>query len=100
MQGQTKVQINEIPPRKLTKLSDGYEVVNNDGTIKIVLRHVTVMDGSMESGFYSSILWVKEDNGWVKGDASKNYKTKEEFIKAISESEEFTQACREFDSIF
>ena len=98
MQGQQKVNISELRPSKLIKTADGYEVLSNDGTIKIQLRHTTVMDGSMESDFYHTVMWIMEDGGWLKVNSTQNYRTKEEFIRTIDESEDFTQAMAEFNS--
>ena len=98
MQGQQRVNINEQKPSKLIETTDGYEVLSNDGTTKIQLRHTTVMEGSMENAFYYTVMWIMEDGGWVKVSNTQNYRTKEEFIKAIAESEDFTQAMAEFNS--
>ena len=83
-------------PSKIVIHPDGYEVINNDGTIKVALQRTTVMNDSMESSFYHTIMWVKEDKGWTLVNNTESYKTKEEFIKAIEEAEEFSQAYREY----
>lgn len=85
-------------PSKFIKRPDGYEVTNNDGTVKVVLRRTLVMDGGMESSFYHTVMWVDEGNGWIKVSNMQSYRTKEEFIKAISEAEDFTQAIEEYRS--
>ncbi len=97
MQGQQKINIIEQRVPKFTERSGCYEVISNDSSIKIVLRHISVMDGSMESGFYSTRMWIKEDNAWIEVNNTKNYNTKEEFIKDISASEDFTQAIRDYE---
>ena len=96
MRGQSKIDISEQKPLKFTALTDGYEMVSNDATVKILLRRITVMDGFMESGFYSTKLWIKEDNGWIEANNTKNYTTKEEFITDMEGSEDFTQALRDY----
>lgn len=83
-------------PSKFVERANGYEVINNDGTVKIALCHTTVMDGSMESGFYYTVMWVLEDGGWTKVSNTQSYRSKEEFINAISDSEDFTQALSEY----
>ena len=97
MQGQQRVNISEQKPSKFIVLTDGYEVLSNDATIKIILRPVTIMDGSMESGFYSTQMWIKEGDGWLSVSNTKNYGSKEEFIKDIIGSEDFTQAMRDYE---
>ena len=97
MQGQQRINISENKPSKFIELSDGYEMISNDATIKIVLSKITVMDGSMESGFYSTKLWIKEDDGWIKVSDTSNYPTKEKFIEKMYESEDFTQAMRDYE---
>jgi hypothetical protein len=95
MKGQERVNITEERPSKFVEGTDGYEVTSNDETIRIQLRHATVMDGGMESDFYHTEMWVKEDNGWIRANNVQNYKTKKEFIDAIRDVEEFTQAIAE-----
>lgn len=97
MQGQRKISISEQKPSKLMVYNDGYEAVSNDGSMKIQLRHTVVMDGSIESGFYYTVIWIKEDNGWIKTNGSKSYKTKEEFISDIRNAEEFTEAVKDYE---
>ena len=97
MQGQQKTNITEQKVPKFSILSDSYEVISNDATIKIVLRPVSVMEGSMERDFFSTKMWIKEGDGWVLVNNTKNYNSKEEFIKDISSSEHFTQAIRDYE---
>lgn len=96
MQGQQRINISEQKPAKFIELADGYEVLSNDSTIKIILRPVTIMDGSMESGFYATTMSIKEGDGWIAVNNTKNYGSKEEFIKDIIGSEDFTQAVMEY----
>ena len=97
MQSQQRVNITEQKPSKFIELADGYEVLSNDSTIKIVLHKVTVMDGAMDSTFYSTRMWIDEGNGWLSVGNTQNYRTKEEFIGKIRESEDFTQAARDYE---
>lgn len=83
-------------PSKFVERPDGYEVTNNDGTVKVALCHTTVMDGSMESGFYYTEMWVLEDGGWIKVSNTQSYRSKEEFLKAIEESGDFSEATSEY----
>lgn len=96
MIGQQKVNINEHKPSKFIENADGYEVTSNDGTVKIALRHMTTLDGSMESGFYYTVIWVLEDGGWTKVNNTQSYRTKQEFLNALEESEGFAEAFSEY----
>ena len=96
MIGQQKVNISEEKPAKYIPHTNGCEVISNDEQMKIELRHITVMDGSMESDFYHTTMWIKEDGGWLMVNNTNSYKTQEEFISAISQVEEFTQAMRDY----
>lgn len=96
MKGQSKIDISEQKPSKFTELSDGYEMINNNSTMKIVLHSVTVMDNAMESSFYSTRIWIKEDNGWIEVKGTKNYPTKDGFIEDMSKAEDFTEAMRDY----
>ena len=98
MIGQQKIDINEQKPSKLMVQPGGYEVVSNDGVLRIQLRHEMVMDGSMESDFYATTVWVKEGDGWIKTSTTQSYRTKEEFIRSISDVEDFSEAMAEFNS--
>lgn len=98
MKGQQKRNIIEMIPPKFAENENGYEVVSNDSTVRLLLRHVTVMNGGMESEFYSTVMYVKEDGVWVHVNNTQNYRTKEEFINAISAAEEFTEAVAEFNN--
>lgn len=82
-------------PSKFIEHSDGYEMISNDGEVKVCLLHSTLMEGSIDSDFYYTVTWILEDVGWVRANNTSNYKTKEEFIEAISNSEDFTQAVSE-----
>ena len=97
MRGQQKIDIREEKVLKFTEHRNGYELVSNDGETKIALLHTMVMDGSMESSFYYTKIWILEDGGWIETDSSKSYKTKEEFISDISNSQDFTQAMRDYE---
>ena len=79
-------------PMKGVETPDGYEVTSNDGTIRIELRHATVMDGAMESTFYHTVMWIKEGTGWLKVNETQNYRSKDDFLDAISNVEEFSEA--------
>lgn len=83
-------------PSKMIEHPDGYEVISNDGTIKVRLLHTIILEGSMESGFYYTKMWIKEGNGWAEVNNTQSYRSKEEFIDAISESEDFTQALSDY----
>ena len=96
MLGQHRTLLQEQKVSKFIELSDGYKMESNDGTIRILLRHITVMDGAIESGFYSTKTWIKESEGWIEVNNIQNYRNKEDFIKAISESEDFTEAIKEY----
>ena len=85
-----------LKPSKLIELPDGYQVTSNDGTVMIELLHTTVMDGGMESGFYHTKMWIKEGNGWTEVNNTQSYRSKEEFIDSIKDSEDFTQALSDY----
>ena len=97
MQGQQMINIEEHRVPKFTEHPNGFEVVSNDGSIKIVLQHTTVMNGSMESDFYSTKTWIKEESGWIEVNGTQNYSTKEAFIEVIRDNEDFTQAMRDYE---
>ena len=82
-------------PSKLVEHTDGYEVISNDGTTKLQLLHTTLLDGSMESGFYYTKMWIKEGEGWTEVNNTQSYRSKAEFIDAIRELEDFTEAIKE-----
>lgn len=82
-------------PAKGVELADGYEITSNDGTIKIRLLHITVMDGGMESGFYHTVMRIKEGTGWTEVSDIQNYNSKEKFLETIKDIEEFSQAYSE-----
>lgn len=83
-------------PSKLIELPDGYDVTSNDGTIKMMLHRCVARQEAMESDFYSTTMWIKEGNGWTKVRNSQSYRTKEDFIDALSKVEEFSQAISEY----
>lgn len=83
-------------PSKFVERPDGYELTSNDGEVKVALQKTTVMDNSMESDFYHTVMWIREEGGWTRVDNTQSYRSKEEFINAISDSEDFTQALSEY----
>ena len=97
MMGQTKTQISEQKPMKYIEHGGGCEVISNDGTLKIELHHATKMEGAMENEFYYTEVYFLEDGGWQRAINSDTYRTKEDFIKAIDGTEEFTQAIKDFE---
>lgn len=98
MKGQQKVYGIELIPPKFVENEHGYELVSNDGTMRLFLRRIIMMEGSMERDFYSTVMWIKEEGVWVQVSNTQNYRTKEEFINAISQAEDFTEAIAEFNN--
>ena len=91
-----RVDQHEIQkPSKFVERPNGFEVTSNDGTMKIELRQYSILDGSMESSGFYTTMWIREGEGWIKVSNTQPYHTKEDFIKAISEVEEFTEAIKE-----
>ena len=83
---------------KFVRHNNGCEIISNDGEIKILLRHRMLFNGSMEQEMYTTDYYIKEDNGWLKTNTSKTHSTIQEFMREISNTEEFTQAVSEYQN--
>ena len=94
-----KVEIQEQKPSLLVEHDNGIEAVSNDGTMKIILRKVNLFVEGAARDIYATLFYIKEGNAWIKTSESHTYNTKEEFIKALRETEEFYKAVDEYDNI-
>lgn len=85
----------ELTPARMLATTSGYEVLSNEGDIKIILRKTTVFDNNANADIYALTYFIKTDEGWVKGLNQQSYRTREEFIRSIANVEEFSTAYNE-----
>lgn len=68
------------------------QVESNDRELRILLkRSINFDEGRMDENFYTE-YFVKEGFEWQKTLNSENYKSADEFLEAISRSNDFSEA--------
>jgi len=73
------------------------QVESNDRELRILLkRSINFDEGRMDENFYTE-YFVKEGFEWQKTLNSENYKSADEFLAAISKTEDFTMAVRDIE---
>ncbi len=84
-------------PHGIINADGTLEVESNDRQLKIVLSRVKVMqDGESVEAFRTS-YFVKDGLEWERTIESANYMSSDEFLDAISKSNEFTEAITDID---
>ena len=80
------------------KTNDGCEFYNNDRTTKSIVskQQVNDTDREVHRTFFAAFCFVKEREGWVKGDNYHQTDTITEFAKELNASPYFTKAIREY----
>ena len=73
------------------------EVESNDSQLKITLSRVKILQEEKQCEIFRSAYYVKEGFEWQRTIESANYKTVDEFIEAISHSDEFTEAIHDIE---
>lgn len=98
MQVYTSTLNRSEKPLKCVKHGNFCEVVTNDEQIKIVLARHVVLDAQAEQEFYATTYFIKEGDGWIKTSTQNTYRSMEEFISALSQTDEFSQAVEDYYS--
>lgn len=83
-------------PSKCVKTERGYEVLTNNGKMKIVLTRHRYFRENLSDSCYISTYYVKEGNGWLKTNTHNTHSTIEEFFRALNQTEDFTQAMEDY----
>lgn len=73
------------------------QVESNDRGLRILLKRSTIIDEGQQLEVFHTEYYVKDGFEWQKAINSANYKSAEEFIDAISNSEEFTSAVLDIE---
>lgn len=89
----------EQRPSKAIQSDGGLEMESNDGSMKILLKRTIIFTGNMEGESFNTALFIKEDDGWTKTNNSTPYNSIEDFVRALGESEDFTQAVKDYEYI-
>lgn len=86
----------EVPFAQRT--GDGYELFNNDRTMKFCARRQQIRDNetSEQKSCFAVFCFVKEDDGWVQGDNYHQTETITSFVKDLNVSPYFTKAVKEY----
>ena len=88
----------EQRPAKCIRHSNGYEVISNDGEMKILLKHQTIYS-TMENESYAAVYYIMEDGEWILTNTQNTFPSVQDFFRRLRDSEEFTQAVKDFDDI-
>lgn len=87
--------ITEHTPSFALLQAGGCEVYNNERDLMIRLtKETVVMEGHVET-FFSSTYYAKEGNGWEKMMNNESYRTLNEFLLRLRDSEEMSHAHAE-----
>ena len=73
------------------------QVESNDHGLRILLKHSIVFDEGRQLETYFTEYYVKEGFGWQKTLNSANYKSADEFLDAIRNTEDFALAVRDIE---
>ena len=86
----------EVPFAQRT--GDGYELFNNERTMKFCARRQQIWDNETgeQKSCFAVFCFVKEDDGWVKGDNYHQTETITSFVKDLNISPYFTKAVNEY----
>ena len=95
----SSVMNREEKPSKCVLRDNGCEVVSNDGQMKILLTRHREFSERVEQGYYVTCYYIYEDDGWVVTSTKNTYKHVGEFIDALRQTEEFSQAVDDYDSL-
>ena len=94
--------IREEKAQKGFLTTSGCEAESNDGTMKIVLRKRTITqlgENPRVTVMYSTTFFAKDEDSWMRSDSdSSNFDTVRDFVLALRQSPEFTEATRELDN--
>ena len=86
----------EVPFAQRT--GDGYELFNNDRTMKFCARRQQLWDSDKgeQKTCFTVFCFVREDDGWVQGDNYHQTETITSFVKDLNVSPYFTKAVKEY----
>lgn len=86
----------EVPFAQRT--GDGYELFNNERTMKFCARRQQILDNETgeQKSCFAVFCFVKEDDGWVQGDNYHQTETITSFVKDLNISPYFTKAIKEY----
>ena len=94
--------IREEKAQKGFLTTSGCEAERNDGTMKIVLRKRTITqlgENPRVTVVYSTTFFAKDEGSWVCSDSdSNNFDTVRDFVLALMQSPDFSEATRELNS--
>ena len=94
--------IKEVKAEKGFLTANGCEAESNDGTMKIVLQKRTITQlgkNPRKTVIYSTIFFVKEEGSWSRSESdSSNFSTVREFVLALMQSPDFTEATKQLDN--
>lgn len=74
---------------------NGCEAESNNGTVRIVLRKMSIMvpENNLISHFYTTTSFFKEGSAWIKSETEQCiYKSVNEFASALSGIPDFSEA--------
>ena len=94
--------IREEKAQKGFLTTSGCEAESNDGTMKIVLRKRIITqlgENPRVTVMYSTIFFAKDEGSWVRSDSdSSNFDTVRDFVLALMQSPDFSEATRELNN--
>ena len=94
--------IREEKAQKGFLTPNGCEAESNGGTMKIVLRKSTITqlgENPRVTVVYRTTFFVKDEGSWMCSDSdSSNFDTVRDFVLALRQSPEFTEATKELDN--
>ena len=74
------------------RTSGGFEVISNSKDFKLVALWAKSFVWGVEKNVLFCSFFVKEDNGWNKGVDSLSFNSERDFIRMLSQTEEFSKA--------
>ena len=96
---QQKIHIEEQRIPKYMPTRNGCEVTSNNDDIRICFNHSFSFIDDMEQEHFTAIYFVKEGDGWLRTNTVKPYRSMDDFIRDLSDTEEFTQAIRDYKEL-
>ena len=94
---QEKVNIQEQRVPKFISTLNGFEILSNDGSVKIILSRSRIFSGQMENEHLSVTYYVKEGEGYEKSNTQDSYPSIDDYMRRLANNEEYTEACMDYE---
>lgn len=81
----------------IEKNINGWELVSNDGQMKVILRHNSHHTKNGKDS-YIAYIFVKDDTEWQQTSDTHNFDSEKEFLKTMFTSDDFSEAYQELEA--